>query len=141
MFSPFFSVKYLLRYLIRQFSSKPLLPLFLFHYSRPASQPSFYLSSTAQLALSQLGRSSVEESQWLQHTISQISINNIALLQKSKCCAGTDRQQESSVTKAFYCTHHYWMSTGTFWSSFTAALHEICGQIGRYSEKSRKRIN
>lgn len=140
MFCPFFSVKYLLRYLIRQFSSKPLLPLFLFHCLKPASQPGFYLSSTAQLALSQLGRSSVEESQRLQHTISQISINNIAPLQKKQMLCW-DRQQEKSVTKAFCCTHHYWMPTGTFWSSFTAALQEICGQIGRYSEKSRKRIN
>lgn len=32
------------------------------------------------------------------------------------------------------------MSAGAFWSSFTAALHETCGQVRRYSEKSRKRM-
>ena len=33
------------------------------------------------------------------------------------------------------------MSAGAFWSSFTAALKEICGQVRRYSEKSRKRMD
>jgi len=33
------------------------------------------------------------------------------------------------------------MSAGKFWSSFTAALHVTLGQVGRYSAKSRKRMD